>query len=97
MFPQHYIFSQINQVMDRGCDERCTCAEGGHWLCLPRCTGPFIRRDKAIDDPNCHAKPAKGDDCCAVMVCSDNASPEEISPTAMGNGMVAVKNAGEII
>lgn len=72
---------QINQILDKGCDERCTCAEGGHWLCLPRCSGVFFKRGKTVLDPNCHAKPAKGDDCCSVMVCAENAQPEVIEPS----------------
>lgn len=70
---------QINQVMNRGCDERCTCAEGGQWLCLPRCSGLFIKRGKAIAGPNCYEKPAKDDDCCSVMVCTDNSHPDQVA------------------
>lgn len=65
--------AQINQVMNKGCDERCTCAEGGQWLCLPRCSGIFIKRGKTITDPSCYEKPTQDDECCSVMVCADNA------------------------
>lgn len=64
-------------MIEKECDERCTCEDSGDWKCSLRCGGVFIKRGKLIDDPMCYEKPAKDDDCCAVMVCADDQKPED--------------------
>ncbi|XP_037041377.1 putative epidermal cell surface receptor isoform X3 [Bradysia coprophila] len=61
---------KINETMDKGCDQRCTCKTGS-WICEPRCKGTLFKKGKQIDDPKCFERPSKDDECCAVMICED--------------------------
>lgn len=67
---------QINETMDKGCDQRCTC-KSGSWICEPRCSGTFFKKGKQIDDPRCFERPSKIDECCAVMICEDEDKPNK--------------------
>ncbi|KAJ6634088.1 putative epidermal cell surface receptor, partial [Pseudolycoriella hygida] len=66
----------INETMDKGCDQRCTC-KAGSWICEPRCSGMFFKKGKQIDDPKCFERPSKDDECCATMVCDDQVESDK--------------------
>lgn len=56
------------EKLEDGCDSVCTCMNG-KMDCTARCTGPFFKKGKKIDDPLCTAKTAE-DPCCSVLVCA---------------------------
>ncbi|KMZ01962.1 putative epidermal cell surface receptor isoform X3 [Drosophila simulans] len=60
------------ELMDRDCDERCTCNRGD-WMCEPRCKGLSYPRgsQRSMANPNCLEKMVEEDECCRVMECSE--------------------------
>lgn len=63
----------IGEKIVRGCEEQCTCADGGKITeCEPICQSPFFRSDKKISDPYCFARNLPENPCCAIEVCSDS-------------------------
>ncbi|XP_031784352.1 putative epidermal cell surface receptor isoform X2 [Nasonia vitripennis] len=79
----------VGEKIVRGCEEQCTCAEGGKIReCEPVCQSPFFRSDKKISDPYCFARNLPENPCCAIEVCSDSA-PEPEETCVFGNTTVA--------
>lgn len=72
-----FFLLQIGEIIDKNCDERCTCNEGAAWICAPRCTKQYFKRGKKIDDPLCREIPSPDDECCAYMICDDHKSKIE--------------------
>ncbi|XP_037729229.1 putative epidermal cell surface receptor isoform X3 [Drosophila subpulchrella] len=60
------------ELMERECDERCTCNRGD-WMCEPRCKGLSYPRgsQRSMANPNCLEKVVEEDECCRVMECSE--------------------------
>ncbi|XP_032577045.1 putative epidermal cell surface receptor isoform X3 [Drosophila sechellia] len=60
------------ELMERDCDERCTCNRGD-WMCEPRCKGLSYPRgsQRSMANPNCLEKMVEEDECCRVMECSE--------------------------
>ncbi|XP_043654760.1 putative epidermal cell surface receptor isoform X2 [Drosophila teissieri] len=58
------------ELMERDCDERCTCNRGD-WMCEPRCKGLSYPRgsQRSMANPNCLEKMVAEDECCRVMEC----------------------------
>lgn len=56
------------EKLESGCDSICTCMNG-KMDCVDRCTGPFFKRGKRIEDPLCSAKDAE-DPCCSMLICA---------------------------
>lgn len=71
------------EKLESGCDSICTCMNG-RMDCTERCTGPFIRRGKKINDPLCTVKDAE-DPCCSVLVCAGDTETEPIEYCTFGN------------
>lgn len=38
--------------------------------CVERCSAPYFRKGKQLDDPLCKEKDVDDDKCCAIMVCA---------------------------
>lgn len=55
------------EKIEDGCESVCTCMNG-KMQCQERCTVPFFRRGKKIEDPLCSEK-AVEDPCCSILVC----------------------------
>lgn len=89
------LFSQVGEVMDKGCDERCECKYGGHWECYERCQKPLIKRGTKIDDPNCIEKDYD-DECCAQLVCQEEKSRAFSSSDEEVHSMDAGASAGAV-
>lgn len=45
--------------------------------CEDRCTGPYFRKGKKIEDPLCTAKDVE-DPCCSILVCSSDTETEPV-------------------
>jgi hypothetical protein len=61
-------------VLEKGCEERCTCQSEGKWNCEARCQGAFVQRGKMQNlDPHCYERSASGDECCATVLCDNDA------------------------
>ncbi|XP_039494093.1 putative epidermal cell surface receptor isoform X2 [Drosophila santomea] len=60
------------ELMERDCDERCTCNRGD-WMCEPRCKGLSYPRgsQRSMANPNCLEKMVEEDECCRVMECNE--------------------------
>ncbi|XP_020818431.1 putative epidermal cell surface receptor isoform X2 [Drosophila serrata] len=60
------------EMMDRDCDEKCTCNRGD-WMCEPRCRGLSYPRgsQRSMANPNCREKVVEEDECCRIMECSE--------------------------
>ncbi|XP_070136831.1 putative epidermal cell surface receptor isoform X2 [Drosophila bipectinata] len=60
------------EMMDRECDEKCTCNRGD-WMCEPRCKGLSYPRgsQRSMANPNCREREVEEDSCCRVMECND--------------------------
>ncbi|XP_017031652.1 putative epidermal cell surface receptor isoform X3 [Drosophila kikkawai] len=60
------------ELMDRDCDEKCTCNRGD-WMCEPRCRGLSYPRgsQRSMANPNCREKVVEEDECCRIMECSE--------------------------
>ncbi|XP_041565081.1 putative epidermal cell surface receptor isoform X6 [Drosophila elegans] len=60
------------ELMERECDERCTCNRGD-WMCEPRCKGLSYPRgsQRSMANPNCREKLVPEDECCRLMECSE--------------------------
>ncbi|CAH1125802.1 unnamed protein product [Ceutorhynchus assimilis] len=64
------------EKLEIDCDSICTCVHG-KMDCEDRCSRPFIRKGKRIDDPLCSEK-ATDDPCCAIMVCAGDTETEPL-------------------
>ncbi|XP_050296437.1 putative epidermal cell surface receptor isoform X2 [Anthonomus grandis grandis] len=71
------------EKLEVGCDSVCTC-KMGKMVCEDRCTGPFFRKGKKIDDPLCNEKETE-DPCCAIMVCAGDTETEPLEMCSYGN------------
>lgn len=71
------------EKLEVGCDSICTCNKG-KMDCQDRCTGPFFRKGKRIDDPLCSEK-STDDPCCSVMVCASDTGKDS---TRIGPGLI---------
>ncbi|XP_016985746.1 putative epidermal cell surface receptor isoform X3 [Drosophila rhopaloa] len=85
------------EVMERECDERCTCNRGD-WMCEPRCKGLSYPRgsQRSMANPNCREKTVEEDECCRVMECSEPlleptvVAAEGAGPSTEGTGEAGV-------
>nr|pir probable epidermal cell surface receptor - fruit fly (Drosophila melanogaster) [Drosophila melanogaster]AAA28879.1 stranded at second [Drosophila melanogaster] len=85
------------ELMERDCDERCTCNRGD-WMCEPRCRGLSYPRgsQRSMANPNCLEKMLEEDECCRVMECSEPqleptvVATEGAAPSTNGTGESAV-------
>nr|NP_001262336.1 stranded at second, isoform C [Drosophila melanogaster]NP_476611.1 stranded at second, isoform A [Drosophila melanogaster]AAN13346.1 stranded at second, isoform A [Drosophila melanogaster]AGB95719.1 stranded at second, isoform C [Drosophila melanogaster] len=85
------------ELMERDCDERCTCNRGD-WMCEPRCRGLSYPRgsQRSMANPNCLEKMVEEDECCRVMECSEPqleptvVATEGAAPSTNGTGESAV-------
>ncbi|XP_030763341.1 putative epidermal cell surface receptor isoform X2 [Sitophilus oryzae] len=87
------------EKLEINCDSICTC-KNGKMDCEDRCTGPFFRRGKKIEDPLCSAKDAE-DPCCAVMLCAGDTETEPLEMCTYENktynrGDIFHKNCSEV-
>ncbi|CAH0551231.1 unnamed protein product [Brassicogethes aeneus] len=71
------------ETLENDCDSVCKC-QNGKMNCTDRCTSPFIKKDKKIDDSTCSAKEAD-DPCCATLVCTTTESAVEPFETCSFN------------
>ncbi|XP_028134992.2 putative epidermal cell surface receptor isoform X2 [Diabrotica virgifera virgifera] len=80
--------------IENGCDSICTCTDGS-MKCTDRCKTPFFRKGKKIDDPHCFAKSVE-DECCSILVCSDDADNLEEEPIEFCSYKNKTLNRGDI-
>lgn len=64
------------ETLEHGCDSICTCTNG-KMDCKERCTGPFFKKGKTIEDPLCTAEEGK-DPCCSILVCATGAQAHHL-------------------
>ncbi|XP_018569451.1 putative epidermal cell surface receptor [Anoplophora glabripennis] len=64
------------EELELGCESVCTCRDG-KMDCKDRCSGPYFRRGKKIDDPLCSAKEVY-DPCCSILVCAGDTETEPL-------------------
>ncbi|XP_022914000.2 putative epidermal cell surface receptor isoform X2 [Onthophagus taurus] len=61
------------EKLEVGCDSICTCTNG-KMDCIDRCSTPYFKKGKKIEDPLCVEQPAPDDNCCSMLSCSDTAT-----------------------
>uniref|UniRef100_B3P2U3 GG13897 n=2 Tax=Drosophila erecta TaxID=7220 RepID=B3P2U3_DROER len=81
------------ELMERDCDERCTCNRGD-WMCEPRCKGLSYPRgsQRSMANPNCLEKIVEEDECCRVMECSEPLlEPTVVATVAAGEATSTIR------
>ncbi|XP_076638492.1 stranded at second isoform X1 [Colletes latitarsis] len=67
----------VGEKIIRGCEEKCVCGEGGVATdCKSVCSSPYVRANRAIEDPLCQEKLVTEEPCCAILVCAADSVPE---------------------
>ncbi|CAH1116582.1 unnamed protein product [Phaedon cochleariae] len=71
------------EKLENGCESVCTCNHG-KMDCTERCSQPFFRTGKKIEDPLCSAH-ATEDPCCSILACASDTETEPLEICSYNN------------
>lgn len=76
---------EVGHEILNGCDEKCTCMEGGKVKCSERCLIPTFKKGALAHDEMCTEEAV--DECCVIIACARGGSPIIAEPRGKNSCM----------